>query len=111
MLIAERILKLRRSGSEIDVPVRIFAPEQESERGWKCQFEINWPDDKKVRAGGGVDAVQALVHALCVIASSLYTSPYHASGDLYFDKPGGGYGFPVVGADRDLLVGDDATFF
>jgi hypothetical protein len=33
------------------------------------------------------------------------------SGDLTFDAPGRGYGFPVPKSLRDLVVGDDADFF
>jgi hypothetical protein len=35
MLIATRVLKLRRTAGDIDIPVRIFAPEQEG-ASWSC---------------------------------------------------------------------------
>jgi hypothetical protein len=31
-------------------------------------------------------------------------------GNLFWDKPGNGYGFPVVSSLRDLLVGEDAIY-
>jgi hypothetical protein len=59
MLIATRVLKLRRTAGDIDIPVRIFAPEQEG-ASWSCKFEVDWPDGTPRIAAGGVDSVQAL---------------------------------------------------
>lgn len=61
-------------------------------------------------AGYGVDAIQALTITLGVIDAELYSSSYHKSGNLFWDKPGNGYGFPVVSSLRDLLVGEDAIY-
>jgi len=44
VLIATRTLKVRRPTGDVDVPVRIFAPEKDDARGWGCRFEIAWPD-------------------------------------------------------------------
>jgi len=54
--------------------------------------------------------VQALVIALKLVGTELYTSEAHAGGRLRWETEGGGYGFPVPGTIRDLLVGDDARF-
>jgi hypothetical protein len=59
---------------------------------------------------GGADSVQALVAELYAIGAEIYSSSYHKEGRLYLDKPGEGYGFPVVPTLRDLLQGDDAKY-
>jgi hypothetical protein len=59
---------------------------------------------------GGFDSAQALVLALQTIGAEIYSSTYHKSGQLFTDKPGNGYGFPVVPTLRDLLQGDDAKY-
>jgi hypothetical protein len=58
----------------------------------------------------GVDAFQALHLTLERIGLDLYTSPYHAAGELVWEKPGDGYGFPVPPNVRHLLVGADRQF-
>jgi hypothetical protein len=106
MIIATRVLKLRNSFGEIDIPIRIFAPEQEG-KSWFCKFEIDWPDGTLTMPAGGVDAVQALDLAQKMIGALIYGSDHHASGKLVWLEPGRGYGFPVTSNLRDLLVGDD----
>ena len=59
---------------------------------------------------GGVDSVQALDLALRAVGAQLYASDHHASGNLVWEEPGKGYGFPVTNNIRDLLVGDDKRF-
>ena len=59
---------------------------------------------------GGFDSVQALFIALGMIGAEIYTSNYHKAGQLFWDKPGSGYGFPVAPTLRDLLIGDDTKF-
>jgi len=107
MLIAERVMKMRATGRTIDIPIRIFAPERSSGGSWSCRYEIDWPDGRWTMNAGGIDSVQALFLALQMIGSELYTSGYHNAGDLYFESPGRGYGFPVAATLRDRLVGDD----
>jgi hypothetical protein len=51
--------------------------------------------------------MQALTIALQMVGAEIYASPYHQSGKLFWERAGGGYGFPVVSSLRDLLVGDD----
>jgi hypothetical protein len=106
MLIATRVLKLRRPAGDIEIPIQIFAPEQEG-TSWSCKFEINWPDGTIRMAAGGVDAVQALHLALQLIGAQIYASDHHASGKLMWLEPGKGYGFPATKGIRDLLIGDD----
>ena len=108
MVIATRVLKLRRGTAEIPVPIQIFAPEQHH-IDWGCRFQIAWPDETITMEAMGVDAVQALELAMKMIGAFIYTSDHHASGDLMWERPGEGYGFPVAHTIRDLLIGDDKT--
>jgi hypothetical protein len=110
MLIAERTLKLHRQGGAIDVPIRIFKPEM-AEGAWVCRYEIDWPDRRHTMAASGVDAVQAMIVAIELIGATIYSSTYHDADRLVFERPGGGYGFPVPANLRDMLIGDDAKFF
>jgi hypothetical protein len=45
-----------------------------------------------------------------IIGAEIYSSNYHKSGNIFWDKPGNGYGFPVAPSIRDLLQGDDAKY-
>jgi hypothetical protein len=108
-VIATRRLRAVVGDGEHEVEVRLHAPARQS-RGWACRFEIGWPEGLVVRDIEGVDAVQALELALKAIGAEVYSSPYHQTGALVWERPGGGYGFPVARNLRDLLVGDDKTF-
>ncbi len=110
MLIASRVLKLRREEGETEITIRIFAPELEKPRVCGCRFEIDWPDKKTDKTIFGFNSVQAIVLALLTIGAKIYTSNYHKVGQLFFDKPCTGYGFPVVPTFRDLLQGGDAKY-
>jgi len=109
MMIASRLLKLRDGGAEIEIPIRIFAPEQ-SGNAWSCRYEIDWPEGTWTMAAGGVDSVQAIHLAMQMIGSEIYTSSFYKSGNLMVEAPGKGYGFPVPTSLRDLLEGDDAVY-
>lgn len=111
MLIATRTLKVRSQRGDVDVPVRIFAPEEDPVRSWGCRFEIDWPGGAETMTARGIDAVRALEIALKMVGSELYASKQHEAGELMFDKPGAGYGFPVPQNLRDLLVGEDLKYF
>jgi hypothetical protein len=111
MEIASRMLTLRDGDSETAIPIRLFAPEQQDPRAWSCCYEIGWPEGKKSREVWGVDSFQAIILTLHAIGTDIYTSTYHKLGNLFFDAPGKGYGFPVPITLRDLLIGDDAKFF
>ena len=50
---------------------------------------------------GGADSVQALDIALRMIGAEIYTSDYHKFGNLFFEAPSRGYGFPVPATMRD----------
>jgi hypothetical protein len=87
--------------------VRLFQPEDDNGM-WICRYEIDWPDRKRSHFAAGVDAFQALILALQMIGAEIYTSKYHKSGTLQWFERSRGYGFPVGGNLRDLLIGDDA---
>jgi hypothetical protein len=110
MVIATRILKLHRPEGGLDVPVRLHAPE-EANGVWRCRYEVGWPHGTWEHAAQGLDSIQAIILALQMIGSLIYTSDYHKSGALILDGPGQGYGFPVTANLRDMLIGDDAKFF
>lgn len=110
MIIATRTLYLaNRAQQRYGFDVRIFQPVKEG-KSWACRYEIDWPKGTRKSKGFGVDAVQAIILAMHKIGTELYTSSYHAEGNLIFDQPGNGYGFPVPKPLRDQLVGDDAKF-
>jgi hypothetical protein len=109
VIIASRILKYRDQNVERHIAVRIHAPEQDRV-DWICHYEIEWPQEKAVRWGSGVDAAQALMQALQMIGAEIYTSDLHTSGRLKWLEEGAGYGFPVPTNIRDLLKGWDAQF-
>jgi hypothetical protein len=110
MIIANRSLKLRQGERHVDVAVRIFAPQRERDH-WLCGYEIDWPEGTRKFAAHGVDSVQAIELVLKLIGSEIYTSDYHKSKMLMWEKPGAGYGFPVTKNIKDLLEGDDAESF
>ncbi len=111
MVIAARILKLRNENTEIEIPIRIFAPVILHPGAWSCRYEIEWPDGTRTTDAGSADSVQALEIALRMIGAEIYTSDYHKSGNLFFEAPGRGYYFPVAPSLRDLLIGDDKNYF
>ena len=110
MIIATRSLVLHDGEHETIIPIEVHAPEQ-SDGHWICRFEIGWPEGKLERYGAGFDSVQAMLIALQMIGAHIYTSDHHKSGRLVWGEARQGYGFPVTNNIRDLLVGDDKTFF
>lgn len=110
MLIGTRVLTLRTEAGEVPVPVTIHGPEEGTDGGWLCRYEIGWPDELRVSVAGGVDALQAVHLTMQKIAIELYTSDEHREGRLSWSGQGGGYGFPMPKGGRDLLVGFDKQF-
>ena len=111
MVIAKRILKFQQSGNVIDIPIIIFMPERGDRSSWKCRYEIGWPDKKREMTAFGADSMQALILAIEMVATDIYTSSQHDRGGLSFERPGRGYGFPLPLTLRHLLEGDDAEYF
>lgn len=110
MLIAQRELSLRHGDGVRKIAIRIFAPFEERPDVCGCRYEIDWPEEDRAVTVWGFDAVQALFIAMQVIGAEIYASDYHKSGNLFWDTPGNGYGFPVVPTLRDLLEGDDKKY-
>lgn len=110
MVIAERTLTLRVGVRTNPVLVRLHTPQQTMPQRWTTRYEIGWPGENIAADIHGVDAVQALGLALQTIGAEIYASDYHKSGNLFWDTPGNGYGFPVVPTLRDLLEGDDKKY-
>lgn len=110
MIIANRFLRLRREDDVVAVAVRIFAP-QPDQSDWSYAYEIDWPEGARKFTAFGRRSVQALVLALSMVGSEIYTSEYHKAGDLSSDELWKGYGFPVPQNLGDLLIGDDAKYF
>jgi hypothetical protein len=110
MQIALRTLTYLEHDQAIQIQISISAPVQ-AEGPWFCEWSIDWPHGMRASRAYGVDGVQALRLTLEMIGTELYSSPYHATGHLYFEKPGDGYGFPVPSNLRDLLIGQDRLSF
>jgi len=110
MVIASRELMLRDGSNVIKIPVRIFTPECEKPGVWGCRYEVDWPGENRAVTAWGFDGIQSILIALQMIGADIYTSNYHKAGNLYWDAPGNGYGFPVSPTLRDLLQGDDVKF-
>src|SRR3954468_20480558 len=105
MVIACRELKYtNEAGEMVPIPIRLHAPEGNAIDA-KCRVVIERPSGTEDRTVYGIDEMQALVLGLQSIGTSIYLSPYHQTGRLCFDKPGAGYGFPVLENARDLLIG------
>ena len=103
MIIAERVIQV--SGSDkTDVLVRIFSPKKQ-QKDWSCQYEIDWPDQLITRKIHGVDSAQALVLAIYMVGTELYSSSYHKQGRLTLDGKKGDFGFPVPKLIRDDVPG------
>jgi hypothetical protein len=111
MVIASRTLTLRGDNLDAQICIRISAPRRWSDGAWFCHYEIDWPDKRSTKDIGGFDSMQALIHALQIIGAEIYSSNYHKAGQLFWDDPGKGYGFPVAPTLRDLLQGDDAKYY
>jgi hypothetical protein len=107
MIVASRELTLRSGDGEKTVAIRVFSPTP-SGSDWGCRYEIDWPDRQRAFTIHGLDAMQALILALNMIAAEIYASPYHSSGGLFWETPGAGYGFPVPESLKDMAVGEDA---
>ncbi len=110
--IATRTLVLRSDSGEVEIPIRIFAPERDESRScWKCRYAVEWPAGTFESQGYGEDAVQAIILTFQKISAELYTSDEHKSGRLGWNEPGNGYGFPMAKTICDLAVGYDKEFY
>jgi hypothetical protein len=53
-LVAGRTLKLQRDNAELDIAIRVFAPEQEG-TACSCRYEIDWPEGRQIMNAWGDD--------------------------------------------------------
>jgi hypothetical protein len=106
VVIARRRLIVSDASGDREVEIRLFQPEDDNGM-WICRYEIDWPDRKRSFFGAGADAFQALIHALQMIGTEVNLSDYHKAGSLKWSERYEGYGFPVGGQQRHLLVGND----
>lgn len=110
MLVMTHELFLKSQPTDLRIEVRLYQPVK-FDKDWGCRYEIDWPEGSKATMAYGLDALQALVIALQLIGSELYTSTYHKDGQLRAYDREDGYGFPVPPNLRDMLVGADAMAF
>ncbi len=104
--IAQRVLKFGASGASGIVPVTIYLP-RASGNDWCCAYEIGWPTGTRQGQAFGVDSVQALLLAMQTIGAELYATRPSGIDDLQWLEKGGGFGFPLSPAVRDMAVGED----
>ena len=104
-----RTLMVQAKDNSQRVDVQIFPPKA-GKSSWECAWQIKWPDRTRANSAHGVDSAQALLHAMQMVGSELYTSEEHRSGHLTWKEGYSGYGFPVPARIRDLLLRDDARF-
>ena len=104
MLVVMHELFLKSQPADVRIEIRVYQPIQ-FEKDWGCRYEIDWPEGSKVLIAYGLDALQALVIALKLIVTELYTSTYHADRLLRAYDREEGYGFPVPHNLRDMLIG------
>ena len=71
MSVLERRLTLTTGG---EVTVHFLEPTQAVE-DWQCDYVIKWPNRERRFHASGVDAVQALKHAMCNAHADLLSSP------------------------------------
>ncbi|WP_336486451.1 DUF6968 family protein [Methylobacterium nigriterrae] len=109
MIIAERIIYFLESNAKKAISIKISIPESDGS-SWVCHYEIDWPDHPRKSFAAGIDSVQALHLALQKIGIDIYMSKYHQTGNLYWESPNNGYGFPIPKDGCDLLVGTDNVF-
>ena len=103
LVIAERELTL---DADQKVQVLIGKPERSPDGvDWYCPQQIVGIRSGSVRYAMGVDPVQALVLALCMVGAELYASAEYEAGRLSWDCGAvkGDLGFPVTENIRDAL--------
>jgi hypothetical protein len=66
-----------------EVIIRFLQPVQDVRQdSYRCEYIIDWPDRRRSFYGFGVDAVQALVVAMCNSHAELLSSPEGKAGTL-----------------------------
>ena len=105
--LSTRLPRVVTGRSSRDVLVTLMPPQPGADGGWFCSYRIDWPEMPRHSEIWGADSVQALYLTLERIGLELYNSPHHEAGELVWDHPGKGYGFPLPENIRHLAVGAD----
>jgi hypothetical protein len=80
--VSETLIERRfELGEASEVVMRLSLPVQ-CDADFRCDYEIAWPDRKRVFCAFGVDAVQALVLALGMVRAELLNSPEGRGGQI-----------------------------
>lgn len=112
MIIGTRTLAIETDSHRTSVEIRLYLPEQDSERPeWRCRYEIDWPDGEVVSFAFGNDALHAIHAALQKLGAEVHASSFHKQRKMSWMKPWVGYGFPMPKGARDVLIGDDQKFY
>jgi hypothetical protein len=109
-MIGTRTLTIETDTGKKPVEIRVFAPFA-SAHIWECHYEIDWPEGTVKSRVEGNDALHALELVQQKIGVDLYMSRYHKARSMRWLEGWTGYGFPLPKNGRDLLIGDDKTYF
>lgn len=107
--IMKRQLTVVNGGQPCGMSVDLAAPARRGDHEWQCRYTLHWPDGVKEGAAYGIDAVQALILALNMVAVRLCASDAHEEQRLFWESVGDGYGFPLSATIRDLAQGADRS--
>ena len=110
MIIATRTMFIDTAAGARPVEIRLYQPE-EAKPKWICRYEIDWPEGKIGSQAQGNDMIEAIHYALQKLGTEMYLSHYHHERKLRWLPGWVGYNFPVPKNGRDLLIGDDQTYF
>lgn len=117
MIIATRELTaICKSGERKPVTLRLEAPVEENGM-WRCWYEIDFPEDgwpaQVTRSyAAGADAMHAIQMGLMKLGAEVHFTSYHKEHKLSWgDGEEGAYGLVVPKNARDLLRGEDITYY
>ena len=107
MIIATRKLTaVCKSGVKKPVVLRLEAPREENGR-WAC-----WPAQTTRSFAAGADQMHAIQMGLMKLGTEIHFTSYHKEHKLSWgDSEEGSYGLIVPKNARDLLRGDDITYY
>lgn len=84
-VIAERILEYRAPDGVIHLHTVRIAKPIGSDVDWRCEYEISGAIANKRFYQAGADAMQALVHALAIIADELFAMERKHGGSFTWE--------------------------
>ena len=104
-IIAARELSLA-DGSPVTVELGLPYADGENP-DYVCPYRIRGMGSGRVRCSFGIDPIQALMLAMQVIGTDLYSSDEYRSGSLRWFKPHDDLGLPVLPSFEDVLPKED----